>query len=168
MFSRAFCGAITAVSAIAIGGLSTIGGVTPVSAQQTKDLEITIISVRAIDKADIFGKADFYAKVTIDGETTSTPVARQSDASRPNWVVTKRVSRGKHDVRIQLLDRDPGKPDDVIDINRVANKRDLDFQVDTATCRITGFTSTYRCNTTIVREGTERKKAEIQFKVSTR
>ena len=148
--------------------LAAFGTVAPAHAQRSSELVITITSVRAIDKADIFGKADFYAKVTIDGETTSTPVARQADNARPNWIVTKRVSRGKHDVKIQLLDKDPAKPDDVIDINRVSNKRDLDFQVDTSSCRITGFASVYRCNTMIVREGTERKKAEIQFKVSTR
>lgn len=168
MSSRLSSGMIKSAAAIAIVGLSASGTVAPASAQQSKELVVTITGVRAIDKTDIFGKADFYAKVTIDGETTSTPVARQSDASRPFWVVAKRVSRGRHDVKIQLLDKDPGKPDDVIDINRVTNKRDLDFQVDTSTCRITGFSSTYRCNTTIVREGTERKKAEIQFKVSTR
>lgn len=162
--SRKVQSAVTAMTLAAAG----FGLVAPASAQRSDELVITITSVRAIDKTDIFGKADFYAKVTIDGETTSTPVARQADSARPNWVVAKRVSRGKHDVRIQLLDKDPGKPDDVIDINRVANKRELDFQVDTSTCRISGFSSAYRCNTTIVREGTERKKAEIQFRVSTR
>jgi hypothetical protein len=151
-------------AAVALG-LCLLATPPTAQAQQRDEIVLTITSVRAIDRADIFGRADFYAQVTIDGDTVNTPVVRQTDSARPNWAVSKVVRRGNHAIRIRLLDKDPGKPDDVIDINRVPNKRDLDFTLNTGSCRISGFSSAYRCRQTIRRAGTEPKKAEIEFSV---
>jgi hypothetical protein len=147
------------MSAIASAHLSTA------SAQQGDEVVITITSVKAIDKEDIFGRADFYAKITLAGDTITTPFVRQTDSIRPNWMLSKRVPRGTHGIKIELLDKDPLKPDDKVDINRVANKRDLDFEIDTRRCRVLGFADAYRCGSNIVRAGKERKKAEIEFNV---
>lgn len=149
-----------------LAGASLVFLVSPGNAQKMDQITITIKTVTAVDKADIFGRADFYAKVTIAGETTTTSVVRQRDMARPGWKITKKVPRGTHAVNIQMFDKDPGKPDDAIDINRVANKRDLDFDVNTGNCRVLGFADAYKCGDTIVRAGGERKKAEIRFSVS--
>jgi hypothetical protein len=134
-------------------------------AQRGDEVVITITSVKAIDKEDLFGRADFYAKITLAGDTITTPIVRNTDNIRPNWMLSKRVPRGIHDIKIELLDKDVLKPDDRVDINRVANKRDLDFKINTANCRVIGFSNPYRCGSNIVRAGSERKKAEIQFNV---
>ena len=154
------------LSRLAIASFALLTIAYPASAQRMDRVTVTIKSVRAVDKADIFGRADFYARVTIGGETSSTPVARQRNNIRPNWKISTRVPRGKHAIKIQMFDKDPGKPDDPIDINRVDNKRDLDFEINTANCRVLGFADSYSCGDTIVRAGGERKKAEIQFTVT--
>jgi hypothetical protein len=131
---------------------------------------VTVSEVRALDRTDtpIGGPADFYARITIAGETTRTKFTRNQDLARPNWQVTKKVAPGKHDVKLEIFDRDALKADDLIDINRIANQRDLDFAVDTRRCRISGFASGYRCGNAIKRAGTERKKAEVTFAVDVR
>ena len=67
-----------------------------------------------------------------------------------------------------LSDLPPERRPDLIDINRVANKRDLDFRVNTRTCSISGFAQGYSCRRTITRAGDEKKQAEISFKVDVR
>lgn len=165
MFTTASSGFHTCLVRGLLAGLATLAVTFPAAAQREDRITVTINRVSAVDKADIFGKADFYAKVTIAGESQTTPVARQQNLIRPNWAISKTVPRGKHTIKIQMFDKDPGKPDDPIDINRVDNKRDLDFEINTANCRVTGFADSYSCGDTIVRTGNERKKAEIRFTV---
>jgi hypothetical protein len=120
--------------------------------------------VKAVDKLDNFSKADFLARVSIDGETIDTKRVRQQNLIRPNWVIAKRVVPGRHDVKLAILDQDLSKAESV-DINRIAGKRDLDFTVDTRRCRIEGFATTFKCGAPISRAGSERKAGEIRFKV---
>ena len=129
------------------------------------EVMITILNLKALDKLDEFSKGDFYAKVTIDGTTQTTPVAKQELEIKPNWTITHKVKPGKIKVNLSVLDKDLTK-DDPIDINRIDNKRDLDFVVDTKKCRVEGFASTYKCGTTITRSGKEKKEAELSFKVT--
>jgi hypothetical protein len=129
-----------------------------------QEIIITISRVRAIDKFDNFSKADFMARVSIDGDEITTKQIRQADSIRPNWVLAKRVKPGKHNVKLAVLDKDLTKAESV-DINRLDGKRDLDFTVDTRNCRIDGFVVTYKCGQTIVRAGKERRASEVTFKV---
>jgi hypothetical protein len=126
--------------------------------------------VKALDKFDgpVGSKADFMARVTISGTVFSTKPVREQDEIKPNWVITKPVGHGRHDVKLEILDSDVTNPPDPIDVNRVDKKRDLDFTVDTRACRIEGFATTYRCRATITRAGAERKKAEVSFTVNVR
>jgi hypothetical protein len=149
-----------------VAGLALVGASSPAQAQQ-KEITVIIKTVKAIDKLDVFSKADFYAKVTIAGETFSTPVVKQADQITPNWRVSKRVAAGRHDVKLEILDKDLTKSEP-IDINRLDNKRNLDFVVSTRNCRIEGFASTYRCGADITRAGNETKKAEVTFTVEVR
>lgn len=155
--------------ALAAGLLATMLGASalPLAAAQAQEINLTIRSVRAIDKADAAGEglADFYARVTIAGETFKTEFIKDQDVIRPKWIFTKRVAPGIHDVKVEILDKDVAV-DDPIDINRVDNKRDLDFQIDTRSCVITGFSNAYRCGSIIQRQGLEKKSAGITFVVT--
>lgn len=137
----------------------------PVAAQGARqEIVITITRVRAIDKLDNFSRADFMARVSIDGDQLTTQRVRQQDDIRPNWVIAKRVAPGRHEVKLAVLDQDATKAES-IDINRINGKRDLDFTVDTRSCTILGFASPFKCGRTIVRAGRDAKAAEIEFKV---
>jgi hypothetical protein len=131
------------------------------------EITITVSRVRAVDRLDIFSRADFFARSTIGTDAQNTPFVRQQNDIRPNWRLVHQVPAGRHDVGLELFDRDLTK-NDPVDINRVANKRRLDFTIDTRTCRITGLTGISRCKNTIVRAGAEPKSAEVTFTVDVR
>ncbi len=129
------------------------------------EITVTIASVKAVDRIDFFSKADFYARVTIDGDKQNTPFIRQKAEIAPNWQISKKVAPGKYNVKLEVFDKDLSV-DDPVDINRVDKKRDLDFTIDTRKCRVGGFASTFKCDQTITRAGKEKKSAEISFNVS--
>ncbi len=155
------------IRAVGLATLAALLGFPVMAPTQAKAEEIivTITRVRALDKIDALSKADFGARVTIAGEAFPTAVIQNDDDIRPRWTLRKKVAAGVHDVKIELLDKDVTKSD-LIDINRIAGKRDLDFKVDTGKCTVGGFTSPYRCGTAIVRSGDERKRALIMFSVA--
>lgn len=131
------------------------------------EVTVTVNRYRTLDKIDVGGGApDIFARVTIGGTTQKSPVAKQQTAGKPGWKITQSVPRGKTNVKVELLDKDILNPSDAIDINRVDKKRDLDFSVDTARCRVEGLTGISRCGQSISRAGNEKKKAEVDFTVS--
>jgi hypothetical protein len=158
--------------ALAIGAVLTIPALaaTMAFAQSkgpTDEVTITVNRYRTLDKIDVGGTPpDIFARVTIGGHKQQTPVAKQQISGRPNWKITHAVPRGKTNVKVELLDKDVLNPSDVIDINRVDKKRDLDFVVDTSNCRVEGFVGISRCGQKISRTGQEKKKSEIDFTVS--
>lgn len=156
--------AAAAVLALPLLALATLAPSVSQAETANQELTVSISRIRALDKADELSKGDLYARVTIDGEVQKTPVAKGENEVKPGWKITKKVSPGDHTVKVELLDRDVAQ-DDPIDINRVDKKRDLDFTV-TKGCRIEGFSSTFKCGSTITRAGAEQKKAEISFSVS--
>ncbi len=127
-------------------------------------ITVKILSVEALDKVDELSGADFYARVTIAGETQKTSIVKGEDI-KPGWSISKTVRPGRHDVKLELIDKDVAQ-DDPVDINRIDAKRDLDFNVNTRNCRIEGFAVPYRCGRTISRAGGEKKKADIAFEVT--
>ena len=147
--------------ALAVGMVLGMGF--PVAAK-AEEIVLRISRVKALDKIDEASQADFYAQVIISGEQFKTDQIQDRNDIRPNWLFTKKVAPGKHDVKITILDKDVTR-DDPIDINRIANKRDIDFTVDTRTCSVGGFAQTYKCGTAIIRGGSEKKRAEITFSV---
>jgi hypothetical protein len=152
-------GAVLAAFVLAIATL--------VSGQATAhEITVKVTGFKPLDKADELSNGDFFARVTINGasEVTKTITTDKSEVHPDDWKITKTVPAGVHKVRVELIDKDVSV-DDPIDINRVDGKRDLDFTVDTRSCRIEGFSETYSCGTTIRRTGTENKKAEISFVV---
>lgn len=137
---------------------------TALAQANTREITVTIRQIKVIDKPDAFSKADFYARVTIDGNVQTTQRVRQSDNILPNWAVSARVPQGRRNVKLEIFDKDVSV-DDAIDVNRVDAKRDLDFTVDTRRCRVEGFSTVYRCGEKILRAGKERKAAEVTFHV---
>ena len=141
---------------------------TPLLAQgRTKEIVITVKSIKALDKLDAFSKADFFARVRIGGKTIESPISKQGEFVTPNWELKRTVPAGRHRVQLEIFDKDVTKVEP-IDINRIDKKRDLDFTVNTRTCQVLGFANSYRCGDTITRSGNERKKAEISFTVEVR
>lgn len=149
---------------VSIGSLAALVAGSSGAAAQGHEIIVTITHIKALDKLDVFSKGDFYARVTIDGDVHKTPVAKQQSEVSPGWVVSQRVKSGKHDIKLEIFDKDISI-DDPIDINRTANKRAQEFAIDTKSCRITGFSETYRCGAKITRSGQEKKAAEVSFKV---
>ena len=129
------------------------------------EIVVVIRQVRALDKIDQASPADFMVRVTIDGAQQTSPVIKDQDVIRPNWTLRRQVEPGAHELKVELFDKDVIATD-AIDINRLADKRDLDFSVDTRSCVITGFSTPYRCGSLITRAGNERKRAAIAFTVT--
>lgn len=129
-----------------------------------KELTVTITKIKALDKLDEFSSSDLFARVTIDGDVQSTAVIKGDNEIKPGWKITRKVKSGDHKVKVELLDKDVTQ-DDPIDINRVDKKRDLEFVV-TSRCRVEGFSSTFKCGSSITRAGKEAKKADITFSVN--
>src|SRR5262249_50543779 len=142
---------VTAGAAVPLG-LCALGPIAANAQGGTQEITITISSVRAVDSPDLFSKADYFARVTIDGDVQSTQPIKGQNEIRPNWKIVKRVAPGRHTIKVEILDKDLAR-NDLIDINAIDKKRDLDFTLDSRNCRIEGFATTYRCGTSITRTG---------------
>lgn len=160
-------------SAVGLGaGVAALLGaaaasVTPAMAQSSQ-ITLIVHEIKLIDRVDAASQADLFVRATIADQTKATQPLKQTgrpgESIRTEITLSQAVKPGTHAVRLELLDKDL-RTDDLIDINRIANRRILDFTVDTRTCRIGGFASTYRCKQRITRAGGERKAAEITFSV---
>lgn len=162
MFTSRMTHISRAFAVIAAGAL--LPAVSAPGAALADEITVSITSVKGLDKVDELSGGDYFAKVTIDGESQSTPVVKKS-SFKPDWKISKSVSGGEHKVKLELIDKDLAE-DDPIDINRLDKKRDLEFTVDTKSGKIEGFSSTQKVGNTITRAGKEKKKAEISFKVT--
>jgi hypothetical protein len=146
--------------------------VAPVLAgSSTHQIVVNVREIKPLDKYDELSLGDVYARVTISGTTQSTPILKQTatvgQALKPDWQIIQNVGPGVHPVKVELIDKDLSQ-DDVIDINRLPNRRVLEFTIDTRRCRIEGFASPYKCESPISRTGKEKKSAEITFSVDAR
>lgn len=123
-------------------------------------------------------RADFYAKIAIDGEELSTEnrvgeVSNRDDIS-PDWELSRTVelSRGSVPVKIELWDRDGvgdgAPPDDRVDVDGAnggeGDGRNLNLTVRLSPCAVEGDVSG-GCDTTLTGEGTTGDRAQIQFRV---
>ncbi len=155
--------------AAALLGLSAVG-ITPAMAQNSQ-VTVIVHAIKLIDRVDAFSQADLFVRATIAGETKATAPMKQTgrpgETIRTELTLSHAVKPGTHAVRLELLDKDL-RSDDLIDINRIADRRVLEFTVDTRSCRIGGFASTYRCKQRITRAGSEKKAAQITFSVEVR
>lgn len=153
--------------ALAAFPLSTfvLGTTATTAAAKDPEVIIKVTNVRALDRADEFSDGDFFARVTINGEKLESPVVKQEGSIKPDWILSKKVKAGVVKVKFEIIDKDLSV-DDPIDINRVDNKRDLDFTVNTKTRKIEGFSQTFKTGAKITRAGKEKKAAEVTFIVT--
>ena len=157
---------------LAIGCAPLAVGLTPVTpafaGSPSHQIVLNVREVKALDKFDELSLGDIYARVTIAGTTQSTPILKQTasvgQVLKPDWQIVQNVGPGVHPVKVELIDKDLAQ-DDVIDINRLPNRRVLEFTIDTRGCRIEGFASPYHCKAPISRAGKEAKAGEIRFTV---
>lgn len=149
------CAAAVAAAAVTFAAPSTA---------DAAEIVVTVKKFHALDKADELSAGDFFARLRINAKAAFSPELTGQSEFTPNWKLTLPAKSGKNDVNLSLIDKDVSV-DDPIDINRLPNKRDLDFTVDTRSCRIEGFAETYKCGQTITRAGEEKKKASISFTV---
>ncbi|MBX9861619.1 MAG: hypothetical protein K2Y42_02595 [Hyphomicrobium sp.] len=155
-----------AATGFAVIGAALTWAPSQAAAQKTHDITVTVTRFKALDRADELSRGDFFARITVDGKAQSTSVISDKEEVHPkDWILTATVPAGVHKVKFELIDKDLSV-DDPIDINRLPNKRDLDFTVDTRSCIIEGFAQNYKCGATITRGGSENKKADISFKVT--
>lgn len=136
-----------------------------------EEVIITVEHVRALDKIDsvLAGQADFYAQVTIDGKTIKSKGIKRHDDISPGWVMAVPVSRrGNFPVKLEIYDHNVLKKPTLVDINRLPDKRDLDFNIvieGPGRCTVKGFANDFPCHAVIKRAGDERRKAEVTFRV---
>lgn len=93
-------------------------------------------------KIDPLGKADFYAKVTVDGQSFTEAMQLDRASVSPAWRIFKFIpaAASSTGVHYELWDEDGGMrgDDDHCDINPTAGKKDLDFTFSVANHMLTG------------------------------
>ena len=109
----------------------------------TRPLSVTITHVECIDdcaatglEAALEGHADFFARVTINGETKpDTPRHDNSGSIDPYWVIPTQVPDTVQNVpvSIQIWDYDGSSGEDNGDVSPRDNDSNLDFRVNYAT-----------------------------------
>ena len=63
---------------------------------------VTIDQLHELDVIDTTSGDDFYAKVTINGETFTTDVIEGNDNPSPNWIITKSVDSNSGTVPVSI------------------------------------------------------------------
>ena len=117
-------------------------------AQPSTPVTVTIINVKCVDPCrneglEAAGESapDFYALVTVNGVTTTTPRGAEDQPEiNPNWKIPAAIpnTQPSFSVTIQLWDHDSTSGDDNGDTSPVRNKNNLDFNVDRVTGQWTG------------------------------
>jgi hypothetical protein len=103
------------------------------------NVTVKISRAVALDDIDenIGGRADFFAVVSIDNESRSTPGVDNNNDIRPNWQVSKLVNKGSTvPIKIQLWDYDSHNSNDQADISSNSGKT-IELRYNTATGVIT-------------------------------
>lgn len=107
-------------------------------------LSLNIDRVRQIDNLDISpipfvnDRADFFPEVRIDGRFfTRDPIDEDDDVILPTgtWFFSNQVHEQFVPITIKIIESDPGF-DDVVDINPVSGRKELNLVVDMLTGRV--------------------------------
>lgn len=101
---------------------------------------VTIVEVRAIDSMDPMGDdADFYARVSIDGQSLPDTSVYSEDNNDiyPEWTFSRLVSKEKVPIHIEIWDSDLVF-DDQVDIDHDSGDSDLDLVFDVSSQSISG------------------------------
>ncbi|WP_416669267.1 calcium-binding protein [Egbenema bharatensis] len=140
------------------------------------ELAVNFHEIRAIDNFETdfleSGQADFYTKVTIDGQTQQSQVFRDRNVVEPNLTIKRSVDLNKDNIpiTIQLFDKgDLFNRDDHADINELRGQRDIVLNYNVLTGRFggAGVNVTQDGNQVTVRgqDTSDGKRAEVTFSV---
>lgn len=132
-------------------------------------VNVDISRVTALNSGIDFGsKADFYSKITIDGNTRTTGSISNDNDISPNWSHSKTVDGTSRyvSVGIQMWDSDGGLAgaDDRVDVDAGAG-RDINVWYDLLTNQITGDVSGTG-SSTLTSSGNSGDRARTYFKVT--
>ncbi len=139
------------------------------AAAQPAVVRVTVTQVTALDCLDPAGLscagADFYAKLSVDGETVQTPHIDDATSISPNWTLERSVARNPVPVQIEIWESDSWfrDGDDPVDL-KSAPGRSLNLSVDTQAGRISG-NLTGKTNTLLTSAGTQSGRARITFRI---
>ena len=139
----------------------------PAALAQVVQISVKIEKIVALDPADFGNPADFFARISIDGQQYQTPVISDQNDISPNWEYRQVVvGGGVRRISIEVLDEDVSF-NDAIDVNPQPSKRSLDLTINTSVlpCRVAGDV-TGNCNSSITVAGSEIGRASLQFRVS--
>ncbi len=122
-----------------------------------------------LDKGDMFGKnrADFFAYVTVDGVMYKTSIMSKDDGY-PGWMIPIDTNRRVNKIHLALMDEDGGLEgkDDHVDINPLKYHKDLMFNYDRQTGRISGDVSGRYNRQITSRGGGDNDKGIITFEIT--
>lgn len=124
-------------------------------------------------KVDTAGEADFYAKITVDGQSFIESAQIDQKAIQPDWTTIKFIDRNRASIpiRYELWDEDGGirGGDDRIDINPNTGYF-LNFFLDTRSTALSGeVQGVHNTAETAVRTtGNEKDRAKLQYFVTAR
>jgi hypothetical protein len=140
-----------------------------------RPLTVTITKVQCVDACDATGleafgesKPDFYAKITINGNTLVTARAPDDqDDIEPFWTHSVDIPAGQTTgtVSIQIWDYDSTSGDDLADISPIDGDNNLDFTVNMATGQWSGDVNFPQ--SCVSGGGNDEPKVKICFAVST-
>lgn len=144
----------------------------PYRAPTLRFVYLTVHAIKQIDDPDGGSKADYYAKLKVDGAwfKNSKHLDDRTSAS-PGWIFGFAFSSDHHRVlpmRLELWDYDSFSRDEMCDINPRRGKKSLDFAYDTATGRITGEVTGSRDVPITLRGSGDDDRAEITFSITSR
>lgn len=129
------------------------------------------VIIERIEGEEFGEDPDFYAVITIDGETLNNRRSYVSDRYNisPNWEFSKRVdlaTRVSIPITIGIRDVDDFLrfEDDHADINPNPRKRDLDLTLTLRPCSVAGDVSG-GCDITLTSTGTGAERAMIKFRI---
>lgn len=109
-------------------------------------MSVTVNRVEAIDtnfEGGFFesGQADFFTRVTIDGQTSESRVFQDQDKAEMNFNFARNVSINKRFIagKIEVFDEGNSNPnDDRTDLSKDSGRKDIDFTFDTLTGKFSG------------------------------
>lgn len=141
-------------------------------AQSGRRVWVTIYRVAQLDDLDkptpiiTKDRADFYAQIWINGDSYTSEVM-STDDGKPGWSHSVYVTGQTAKIRIKLCDDDGGleNEDDYVDINPKEGKKDLEFNYNTRTRRMSGEVSGRRGQTIIKSGGGDSSQGKIWFTV---
>jgi hypothetical protein len=137
-------------------------------------VSVTVKQVVAIDsRFDLFSKADFYAKVEINGNKQQSKTIDNEDNIQPNWYFGQKVATTQRYVplSISVFDEDSPDGDDQADLNPLKDHRALDLTYDIVEGKVIGGAGLngrvyQKGSDIIVRGAGDSDRAEVRFSVN--